>query len=218
MEIKIHRKAIKNPLLKVTPSLEVILSVPLDASQQEIDRIITKRVKWIEEKLKFFKIRQKPQKLLISGEDFFYLGRRYRLKIIEDTKTEIALRGKFLHIHLKNTQDYRTKEIMILQWYREKAKIVFAEILSKYSKILRIDFKTYSIRTMKTRWGSCKIDTRHITLNLELIKKPKKSIEYVVLHELAHIKHPHHNQDFYNYLHLYMPNWENVREDLNRQM
>ncbi|ANV97409.1 hypothetical protein BBW65_00615 [Helicobacter enhydrae] len=215
MAIKIHRKPIKNLILRVTPNLEVILSVPLDTCQKEIDRILNKRAKWIEEKLKFFKDRQTPKRLLVSGEDFFYLGKRYRLKIIEDTSNEVALRGKFLYVHLKNTQDYRAKELMIQQWYRERAQNVFATILANYSKRLGLDFQTYSIRTMKTMWGNCKINSRHITLNLELIKKPKRSIEYVVLHELAHIKYPYHNRDFYNYIHLYMPDWENARSKLN---
>lgn len=215
MEIKLQRKAVKNPILRVTPNLEVILSIPPDTSQKEIDHILKKRARWIEEKLNFFKDRQTQIRQLISGEDFFYLGKRYRLKIVEDTKTEVALRGKFLYVHLKNSQDYRSKEFAIHRWYREKAKSVFSEILSDYSKKLGLKFKTYSIRTMKTRWGSCKISSLHITLNLELIKKSKKSIEYVVLHELAHIKYPYHNQDFYNYLYMYMPDWESARAKLN---
>ena len=104
---------------------------------------------------------------------------------------------------------------MIKKWYQERAKDIFSEILTRYSKMLEIDFNTFSIKTMKTRWGSCKISSRHITLNLELIKKPKKSIEYVILHELAHIKYPYHNQDFYNYLNIHIPDWENARTKLN---
>ena len=156
-----------------------------------------------------------PPRLLISGEDFFYLGKRYRLKIIKDTQTQIILNNKYLQIYLKDTKNYKKKETMIKKWYQERAKDIFSEILTRYSKMLEIDFNTFSIKTMKTRWGSCKISSRHITLNLELIKKPKKSIEYVILHELAHIKYPYHNQDFYNYLNIHIPDWENARTKLN---
>lgn len=215
METKILYKAIKNPILKVTPKLEVILNMPLDASQQEIEHILEKRKKWINQKLEFFKSKQMPPRLLISGEDFFYLGKRYRLKIIEDTQTQIILNNKYLQIYLRDTKNYKKKETMIKKWYQERARDIFSEILTRYSKMLEIDFNTFSIKTMKTRWGSCKISSRHITLNLELIKKPKKSIEYVILHELAHIKYPYHNQDFYNYLNIHIPDWENARTKLN---
>ena len=152
MEIKLQKKAVKNPILRVTPSLEVILSIPPDTSQKEIDYILKKRAKWIEEKLNFFKDRQTQTKQLVSGEDFLYLGKRYRLKIVEDTKTDVALRGKFLYVHIKNTQDYRSREFTIHKWYREKAKSVFSEILSYYCINLGLKFKNYSIRTMNTRW------------------------------------------------------------------
>lgn len=211
MEIKILYKTIKNPILKVMPNLEVILSMPLDASQKEIEYILEKRKKWITQKLDFFKSKQIPSKLLVSGEDFFYLGKRYRLKIIKDVKTKIVLNGKYLQIHINDTKDYKKKEMMIQKWYQNKARNIFSEILLHYSKMLEIDFKTFSVRTMKTRWGSCKINKAHITLNLELIKKPKKAIEYVILHELAHLKYPYHNQAFYNFLDLYMPDWKKIK-------
>ena len=214
METKILYKTIKNPILKVTPNLEVILSMPLDASQKEIKYILEKRKRWITQKLEFFKSKQMPSKLLVSGEDFFYLGKRYRLKIIKDTKTKITLNGKYLQIYLNDTKDYKKKEAMIKTWYQTKARYIFFEILAYYSKMLEIDFKTFSIRTMKARWGSCKIDKAHITLNLELIKKSKKAIEYVILHELAHLKYPYHNQAFYNFLDLYMPDWKKIKLEI----
>lgn len=214
METKILYKTIKNPILKVTPNLEVILSMPLDASQKEIKYILEKRKRWITQKLEFFKSKQIPSKLLVSGEDFFYLGKRYRLKIIKDTKTNITLKGKYLQIYLKDTQDYKKKEVMIQKWYQTKARNIFSEILLHYSKMLEIEFKNFSIRTMKARWGSCKIDKAHITLNLELIKKSRKAIEYVILHELAHLKYPYHNQAFYNFLDLYMPDWKKIKMEI----
>lgn len=197
--------------------MEVLLSVPLDATQQEVDYILMKRKKWITQKLDFFKAKQKSKKLLISGEDFFYLGRRYRLKIIRSTQTKIFLKNGYLQIHLKDTENYRAKKLLIQKWYQDQAKNVFTEILLRYCKILGVEFKTFSIRTMKTRWGSCKIDKLHITLNLELIKKSKQAIEYVILHELAHLKFPYHNKDFCNYLDLYMPRWRTIKNELNSE-
>lgn len=218
MEAKIFYKSIKNPILKVTPNLEVILNVPLDASQKEIDYILAKRKKWIAQKLDFFKARQMPPRLLISGEDFFYLGKRYRLKVIKSTKEQVALKGKFLEIHLANKDDFRKKDLMIKEWYHERAKHQLNEMLLHYTKILKLEIKSFSIRPMKTRWGSCHIKKQHIVFNLELIKKPKRSIEYVVLHELAHLKHPYHNKNFSNFLDLHMPNWKEMKKRLEEKL
>lgn len=214
MDIKIFYKPIKNPILRVTPNLKVTLSMPLNGTQQEINYILEKRKKWIEKNLQFFKSRQTPPRQLVSGEDFFYLGKRYRLKVIKNSKEYAILKGGYLQVFIKDPNNYRTKQAVIQEWYRQKAKYLFNALLVQYGKILGLHCKSFSIRTMKTRWGSCRIDKAHITLNLELIKKPKLAIEYVVLHELAHLKHPYHNQDFYNFLDLYMPNWKTIKTKL----
>ena len=93
--------------------------------------------------------------------------------------------------------------------------IHFLNTVNKYNKITQKDSINVRIRKMKTRWGSCNKTKKYINLNLNLIKKPKICIEYVVFHELAHLIYPNHSKDFYNYLSLYMSDWKEREKILN---
>ncbi|WP_104697301.1 MULTISPECIES: M48 family metallopeptidase [unclassified Helicobacter] len=216
MQAKVIYKDIKNFILKVKPSLEVILSVPRHTSAKEIDYILQKRKGWIENALQRFQALQPiSPKEFVSGEDFEYLGKHYRLKVIPSTKEEIRINGAFVELLTKKENDFLHKQKLIKQWYQKRALECFSKLLDSYAKLLGFEVKTLRIRTMKTRWGSCNPKKASINLNLELIKKDKREIEYVILHELAHLKYPYHNQDFYHFVALYMPDWKDVRAKLN---
>lgn len=212
--IQIIKKDVKHLTLKVTPIGKVILTAPMDTSNEYINTIIKKRSKWINEKLTFYKHYEKTPKELVSGEKFEYLGRNYRLKIFESKKELAKLQRAYFEIYVKNKTDYRRKEQLINDWYYEKALVHFFNIFLKFNEITKKDIKDIKIRQMKTRWGSCNIEKSFINLNLELIKKPKICIEYVIFHELVHLIHPNHSKEFYKYLTLYMPDWEKRKKEL----
>ena len=212
--IQIIKKDVKHLTLKVTPIGEVILTAPMDTSNEYINTIIKKRSKWINEKLTFYKHYEKTPKELVSGENFEYLGRNYRLKIFESKKELAKLQRAYFEIYVKNKTDYRRKEQLINDWYYEKALVHFFNIFLKFNEITKKDIEDIKIRQMKIRWGSCNTEKSFINLNLELIKKPKICIEYVIFHELVHLIHPNHSKEFYRYLTLYMPDWEKRKEKL----
>lgn len=207
-KVKIVYKDIKNLILRVTPSLEVVLSVPRDASAKEIEYVLHKRKEWIEKKTAELRKHLPTPKELVSGEDIYYLGKRYRLKVLECKKEDVKLKGGYLEVSVADKQDYRSKQRLIKQWYIQKARHIFEEMLHKYEEILGCaPIRTMQIKMMKTRWGSCNPAQSSLNLNLRLIQKDKRAIEYVILHELAHLKHPYHNKAFYEYVGLYMPDW-----------
>ncbi|WP_300222223.1 SprT family zinc-dependent metalloprotease [uncultured Helicobacter sp.] len=206
-EVKIVYKDIKNMILKVKPSLEVVLSVPKDASAKEIEYVLSKRKAWIEQRVQGFKKHIALPKELRSGEDIHYLGKRYRLKVVASDSESMGLRGGFLEVRLRDSKDFTRKQELIKAWYHKRAKRCFEEILEKYSSLLGCQTQKLRIKEMKTRWGSCNPKTPYINLNLKLIEKSKRAIEYVILHELIHLKYPYHNREFYDYLGLYMPDW-----------
>ncbi|GAA7266587.1 hypothetical protein HpCK38_19640 [Helicobacter pylori] len=120
----------------------------------------------------------------------------------------VKLRGGYLEVSVREREDYKRKERLIKMWYQTRARQYFREALDKYSTLLGFEkIQTLRIKEMKTRWGSCNPTKAYINLNLALIQKNKRAIEYVVLHELAHLKYPHHNKDFYHFVMLYMPDW-----------
>ncbi len=214
--VEILRKDVKNFTLRVKPNGKTKLVVPLLATKKHIDKILEKRKNWIDEKKEYFSKFKSVEKKLISGENMKYLGKNYRLKVYETYKNErvILSRGK-LNLYVKNKDDYNKKLNLIECWYKEKAMIHFLNTVNKYNKITQKDSINVRIRKMKTRWGSCNKTKKYINLNLNLIKKPKICIEYVVFHELAHLIYSNHSKDFYNYLSLYMSDWKEREKILN---
>ena len=215
-DVKIIKKDVKNITLKVRPNGEAILTAPKTASDEHIKFIIKKRAKWIAQKRAFFASFKMPQKEYVSGEDFRYLGRSYRLKVVQSKEERVKLQRGYLELFVKDKSDLKRRENLIYEWYHEKAMIYFFNILQEFNKIVKQDIKSVKIRQMKTRWGSCNPYKSYINLNIELIKKPKSCIEYVVFHELAHLLYPDHSKKFYDYLTLYMPDWQKRKEILER--
>ena len=215
-DVKFIKKDVKNITLKVRPNGEAILTAPNSASDEHIKFIIQKRAKWIAQKRAFFASFKMPQKEYVSGEDFRYLGRSYRLKVVQSKEERIKLQRGYLELFVKDKSDLKRRENLIYEWYHEKAMIYFFNILQEFNKIVKQDIKSVKIRQMKTRWGSCNPYKSYINLNIELIKKPKACIEYVVFHELAHLLYPDHSKKFYDYLTLYMPDWQKRKEILDR--
>ena len=215
-DVKIIKKDVKNITLKVRPNGEAILTAPKTASDEHIKFIIKKRAKWIAQKRAFFASFKMPEKEYVSGEDFKYLGRSYRLKVVQSKEERVKLQCGYLELFVKDKNDLERKRNLVYEWYNEKATLYFFNILQEFNKIVKQDIKSVKIRQMKTRWGSCNPYKSYINLNIELIKKSRACIEYVVFHEIAHLLYPDHSKKFYDYLTLYMPDWQKRKEILER--
>lgn len=218
MNLTIIRKEVKAINIKVKPTKEVILTVPPSTSQEYIDKIIKKRKKWIEEQLYFFEENciEEGKKEYVSGESIRYLGKNYRLKIIYSDEEEVKFYRGYIHIYVKDRKDKEKIKSLLDKWYKQQARKIFEELLNKYQAITRQTINKFTIRSMTSRWGSCNIEKRNINLNIKLIEKPKYCIESVILHELAHLKYPYHTKEFFNYLLIYMPDYEWRKERLEK--
>ena len=215
MNVHIVKKDVKHINLKVKPSGEVILTAPTDSNERDIEYVLKKRADWIDKKIAFFdEHRDVHKKEYVSGENFRYLGRNYRLKVIECKEEGVKLQRGYLQVFVKDTANYEKKQRLIKAWYTHKAKIHFQKAIEKYKPTVKQDIETVRIREMKTRWGSCNPSKGYINLNLKLIEKPTECIEYVVFHELAHLVYADHSNKFYNYLNLFMPDWGRRKDRL----
>lgn len=209
-KIEIHKKKVKNVTLKVKRDGSIHLTVPEAATDDYIERVIANKQEWIESQLKHFNENyEKPkEKEMVSGESFKYLGKNYRLKVIEAKEEFVRLYRGYIEIYVKDKNNTVKKQELLKKWYQEKAKKKFAELVHEYEGVVKEEVNSIRVITMKTRWGSCNVESRNINLNLELIKKPRYCIEYVILHELAHLKYPNHSKQFWEYMSVHMPNWE----------
>jgi len=198
--------------MKIKSCDEVIVTAPRFMPKFMINNFIDKNSSWIDKKLKNY-----PKKILfdfIDDEEFFYLGESYKLCIHHAKKDRVTIDDKQIHLHTKKPHDKEYKELKLTQWYKTKSLEIFTKIIRDYEILLGKKVTTIRVKKMTTRWGSCNTQKAYINLNLELIKKPLDCIEYVILHELAHLTHPNHSKDFHNYVANYMPDWKIRRKRL----
>jgi predicted metal-dependent hydrolase len=201
--------------ITVYPDMNVVVNAPVNVSREKVQEEVKSKARWILKQLRTFEKYQplsKP-KDFVSGETHLYLGRQYLLKVEKAADNQVKLKGKYLRVKTRNKK--KTEEL-VNDWYRFKAQIHFNTIL----KDLLPEFEKHDlkirelyIRKMEKRWGSCTTDGV-ITLNLYLIKAPKRCIEYVILHELCHLVHHNHDADFYRLLNSKLPNWQRWKAKL----
>jgi hypothetical protein len=217
---RLTRQKRKRIRILVAPDLTVSVFAPLRARDEQIHHVLLQKARWIIRKLdkiKSFHPLPAP-KPYISGETFCFLGRQYRLKVETGEKRPAKLKGKFLHLSVPNKQDRKAVKTAVDHWYRQRAEETFTRYLQKCSEVTErhgLPKASLTLRKMRTRWGSCSSKGR-ITINTNLIQAPVHCIEYVVMHELCHLKHHNHSPAFYKLLTQCMPDWQTRRSTLHR--
>lgn len=207
----LHYQARKSLRIIVHPEGTVEVVAPITAREVDVVKRVRQKASWILKQIDYFHSYKPttPLRRFINGETHLYLGRQYRLKIVPDEENIIkAYRGQ-LWMHTVNNKSEALRK-QLNKWYKERAKEVFNELLKEALpkfKQYRIAMPTLTIRFMSKRWGSCTPKGK-IILNTELIKAPKGSIEYVIIHELCHLVHHNHTRAFQNLRNKMMPNWE----------
>jgi predicted metal-dependent hydrolase len=217
IEFKVEYSARKTLGISVNPEMEVFVKAPENTSIDSILERVYKRAPWIIKQQHYFlgffpKITERKY---VSGETHFYMGRQYQLKLTIAKKTDVKYKGRTIEIY---TPDKTKAEIQLKAWYKEKAKIKFAEIaepiIQRFKKY-NVEPKGIYLLEMSKRWGSCTPKGK-IILNPELIKAPKACIEYVITHELCHLIHHDHTQKFIDLQTKEMPDWEKWKDKLEK--
>ncbi len=219
IEVQVVRKDIKNLHLAVyPPDGRVRVAVPRHITDDNVRLAIVSKLRWIKKQQRDFvgQPRQSERKY-VSGECYYFLGKRYRLQLIERVgKHEIRiLKSGKIKMYVKPGTAIAGKERLLHGWYRDELKKLIPELLEKWHPIIGKTVASWGIRKMKTKWGSCNIEARRIWLNLELAKKPPECLEYILVHELVHLHERNHNQHFKDLLDQFLPNWRTSRKILN---
>jgi hypothetical protein len=203
--------------ITVTPDLDVRVKAPDGTPIIDIKERLRKRAPWIIRQQSFFLSfhPKNPPRKFVSGETHLFLGRPYRLKIIDSEIEEVKISGKFIEVF---TFEKSRAEALLCEWYLQNAKKKFHSIaapLIKRFKKYEVEPSSIILRNMPTRWGSC-TPRGKIILNPELIKAPKGCIEYVIVHELCHLVHPNHTQNFVDLQTREFRDWEKWKGRLER--
>ena len=218
--VDVVRKKIKNLHLGVyPPNGRVRVAVPGTVSDNAVRLAVIDKLAWIKrQRSKFAEQPRQSRREMVNGESHYFLGRRYRLRIREtDGPPNVSVRGIAsldLFVPRGAGADQRAK--VLSRWHRAQLWALLPPLVEKWQEKLGVRPSAWGIRKMKTKWGSCSVDSGRVWFNLELVKKRPQCLEYIVAHELVHLLEPHHNDRFTALMDANMPNWRLLRSELNR--
>jgi len=200
--IRTKRKSIA---LIVEPDGRLVVRAPMRISDADIKHLVKQKERWIREKQKQVKDKstQSTQKVYKDGEEFLYLGKSYQLKIVADLNPALVLSRKFY----LSRRALPKAEIVFTEWYREQARAVISERVKLYAARHGFKYRKIRITSARTRWGSCS-SMGNLNFTWRLVMAPPEVIDYVVVHELAHLRVNNHSKEFWKQVERIMPDYK----------
>lgn len=219
LRVEIVRKDIKNLHLGVYPPYgRVRVAVPLRVSDDAVRLAVIGRLGWIKRQRARFEAQPRQSgREMVSGESHYFLGQRYRLRVVShDGAGKVLMRNKLaIELHVRRGTSTEQRERILQRWYRQQLKELIPPLLERWEAKLGVRVANWGIKRMKTKWGACNADARRIWLNLELAKKPAQCLEYILVHELVHLLERTHNGRFMAIMDQHLPVWRLHRQELN---
>lgn len=217
-----QQKEVKNINLRIKPDQNVIVSANSTVSIETIEDYLISKSVYILDALNYYEDLEKyapGPKRFVDGESIKILGHDRRIKVREGQKNTVESDMPFVVITVKDTNDFELKKKTIDKWIkklcRETIDSVCESVFRKFQKY-EVEYPTIRYRNMVSRWGSCQPKRKLITFNYQLIEAPMFCIEYVVTHEFTHFLYPNHSKQFYQQLSMFMPDWKERKEILEK--
>lgn len=212
-------KDIQNVHLSVYPPTgRVRISAPSRMSLDTIRVFAISKLAWIKQQQK--KLREQDRETpreYVDRESHYVWGKRYLLTVREEDRAPlVTLRHSRMVLRVRPGTDAERRREIVEEWYREQIRQAVPPLIATWASRLGVTVERFFVQRMKTRWGSCSPAKGHIRLNTELAKKPPECLEYIVVHELAHLLEPTHNAGFVGLMDRFMPQWRHYRGQLNQ--
>ena len=219
----IHGKGFKVEVIRTdrrkTATVKVVdgkvsVVVPRSTSTDRVEALVTRKARWIREKLALQRAHPPPKpKEYVSGECFTYLGRNYRLKVESGPARSVKLKGGRLVMQVPPSVQKRDQYILdaLTEWYREHALQKLQEKVQRYARVIRVSPSSVGIKTFSGRWGSCSTKGRMV-FNWKIIIAPNHIVDDVVVHELCHLHHHNHSPEFWKCVERVFPDYGEARE------
>lgn len=219
LPVSVSLKKMKQVRLKVFPSGEIKLSAPVGTPSDWIVEYLNDKTSWIEEKMDLFVQTRTIEKEehFASGLSTRVLGRQLTIQVHSAYHKQIVCEDGILHVYTPET-DQATIDRQVNNWWQKASKEYFQDVLNRLYPIVEkhgVERPAICVKKMRTLWGSCSRKNRKINLNFYLYKASVPCVEYVILHELAHFLYPHHDKDFYDFITIYMPDWQYRKKQLD---
>ena len=219
LTVDVVRKDIKNVHLSVyPPDGQVRLAVPLHIDDDAARLAVIDRLGWIRRQQKDLDEQPRQSKReMVTGESHYVWGTRCLLNLVRHTGPNRVHKSgpKRLDLYCRPSADAERRREILNTWYRDQVKARMPNLVDEWTAAMDVDLSDWGVKQMKTKWGSCSTDARRIWVNTELAKKPIQCLEYIVVHELAHLIERHHNDRFRAVLDRHLSNWRHMRDQLN---
>jgi predicted metal-dependent hydrolase len=216
--ITVTRKSVKHVHLSVHPPTgRVTLVAPTDTRPEVVQAYAATKLRWIRERQN--RMRAQPRETprqFVERESHDLWGRHYLMNVVErDGKPEVSLDHRRIVLYVRPGSSEAKRGEVIHEWHKALLHEEVPTVIERWAPRLGVKVSGYFLQRMKTKWGSCNSATGTIRLNTELVRKPKDLLEYVVVHEIAHLIEPTHNSRFIAILDEHYPTWRDARTELN---
>ncbi len=219
IDVEIDYKDIKNLHIGVYPPLgKVRVAAPQRLDTEQVRLAVIQRLPWIKKhRQQLQDAARQSRREMVTGESHYVWGVRYRLKVIERPgRAQIQLDGTRLILAVPEGASPEARLRSRQNWQREQLRMRLQSLIAIWEPVIDRNVSYWSIRKMKSKWGSCNPDTVHIWFNLELATKHPRSVEYLVVHEMTHLLERHHNDQFIALMDQFMSDWRQRRDELNQ--
>lgn len=218
ISIEVTRKGIKNVHLTVhPPNGRVTLAAPSNTRLDVARAYAISKLSWIREQQRKLgaQARETPRQF-VERESHYVWGRRYLMSVdYQNVKPHVLLSNKRIMLIVRPGTSLEKRAEVIHEWHKSLLHEVIPQLIHKWERKLKVVVSAYFLQRMKTKWGSCNHVCGNIRLNTELVKKPRDLLEYVVVHEMAHLIEPTHSDRFIAILDEHYPSWREARAEIN---
>ena len=218
IDVDVVYKEIKNLHIGVYPPLgRIRVAAPAGLDDDQVRLAVVQRLSWIKRQREQLQAAERQSiREMVTGESHYVWGTRHRLKIIERRgHSRVEIEGDRLLLYTPDGTSTHVRRELLDRWYREQLRQVIPSVLAKWEPKVGVTVPKWSIRRMKTKWGSCNRETGHIWFNTELAKKHPDCLEYLAVHEMTHLLERGHGERFTRLLDKNMPDWRPRRDRLN---
>ena len=219
IRIDVVRKDIKNVHLSVHPPAgRVRIAAPRHLSEADIRSFAIRKLGWIRrQQARLQEQERETPREFLDRESHFVWGRRLLLRVVEgDSAPRIEVSPRHLTLHVRPRTPASKRAQLLDEWYRIQIRTALPPLILRWASVTDLTVRRVFLQRMKTKWGSCNRRAGTIRLNTELARKPPECLEYLVVHELAHMLEPTHNPRFVALMDRFLPAWQSVRQALNR--
>ena len=219
IDIDVVYRDIKNLHIGVYPPYgRVRVAAPRKLDDEQVRLAVVHRLSWIRRQREQLRLASRQsEREMVTGDSHYVWGVRYRLKVVERPgRAHIELEGSRLLVYAPAGRSAEQRRKLLDSWYRGQLRHAIPPLIAKWERELNVVVPLWRVRRMKTRWGTCNREKRHLTFNVELAKKHPDCLEYIVVHEMVHYLERNHGERFTKLMDGLMPDWRSRRDLLNR--